>query len=91
MQHSPTAAMLSISLLLNHAPNSPELNAMITRFGESYSSMSMIHESKRLKKSSSDWLNSDNALIQHLSEKCDVRVFPFCQVLQKYKLLEVAL
>jgi len=24
-----------------------------------------------------------------LSEKCDFRVFPFCQVVQKYKLFEV--
>jgi len=59
MQHSPTAAALSTSFLLNHAPNSPELNALITRF----------RESQRLKKSISDWLNSGNALIQHLSEK----------------------
>jgi len=37
--------------------NGPELNALTTRFWESYSSVSMSHESKRLKKSSSDWLN----------------------------------
>jgi len=54
-------------------PKSPELNALITRFRESYNSLSMSHESKRLKKSSSR-LNSGNALIQHLSEKCDFRV-----------------
>jgi len=52
-------------------PNSPEMNALITRFRESYSSMS--HESKRLKKSSS-WLNSGNALIQHLREKCNFHI-----------------
>jgi len=39
VQHSPTAAALSASFLLNHAPNSPELNALITRFRESYSSV----------------------------------------------------
>jgi len=44
------------------------LNALITRFRESYSSVSMSRESKRLKKSRSDWLNSGNALIQHLRE-----------------------
>jgi len=34
MQHSPTAAALSTSFLLNHAPsNSAELNAVITRLG----------------------------------------------------------
>jgi len=30
-------------------------------------------------------------LIQHLREKCDFRVFPFCQVVQKHKLFEVEL
>jgi len=50
--------------------------------------MSMSRESKRLKKSSS-WLNSGNALLQHLSEKRDLR-FPFYQVVQKHTLLEVA-
>jgi len=69
VQHSPTAAALSTSFLLNHAPNSPELSALITRFRESYSSLNVSRESKRLKKSRSDWLNSGNSLIQHLSEK----------------------
>jgi len=47
-----------------HPPNSPELNALITRFRESYSCVIMSHESKRLKKSGSNWLNSGNSLIQ---------------------------
>jgi len=38
----------------------------------------------------SSWLNSGNALIQHLSEKCDFRVSPVYEVVQKHKLLEVA-
>jgi len=76
MQHSPTAAALSTSFLLNHAPNSPELNALITRFRESYSSVSMIRGSNRLKKSRRDWLNSGNALVQHLSEKMRFSCFP---------------
>jgi len=75
MQLSPTAAALSTFGLLNHVPNSPELNALITRFRESYSRVSMSRESKRLKKSSGDWLNSSNALIQHLSENA-IFVFP---------------
>jgi len=50
----------------------------------------MSGESKRLKKSRSDWLNSDNALIEHLSEKSDFCVSPFCQVVQKHTLFEVA-
>ena len=43
---------------------SPELNALITRFRQSYSSVRMSRESNRLKKSSSGWLISGNALIQ---------------------------
>jgi len=57
-------------------PQQPELNALTTRFRESYSSKSMTRESKRLKKSSSDWLNSGNALIQYLSEKMRFSCFP---------------
>jgi len=53
---------------------SPELNAMITRFSESYSSESMSRESKRLKKSSS-WLNCGNAVMQQLGENA-IFVFP---------------
>jgi len=69
MQHNPTAVALSTSFLLNDAPNSPELKARFrTRFRESYSSMSVSRELTRLKKSSSDWLISGNALIQRLSE-----------------------
>jgi len=54
LQHSPTAAALSTSFLLNHVPNSPEWNALITIFRESYSNVNMSHESKRLKKSRND-------------------------------------
>ena len=56
--------------------NSPEQNALITRFRESYNSASMSRESKRLKKSSSDCMNSGNALTQHLSEKTRLSCFP---------------
>ena len=55
---------LSTSFILNHAPNISEMNALITRFTESCSSVNTNRESKRLKKSSS-WLNSDNALIHY--------------------------
>jgi len=41
----------------------------------------MSGESKRLKKSRSSLLNSGNAVIQHLSEKCNFRIFPLYQVL----------
>ena len=73
MQHSPT--VLSTSFLLNRTADISELNALITRFRESHSRVSMSRESSRLKKSSSDWLISGNALLQHLSEKCNFRVF----------------
>jgi len=78
VQHSPTAAVLSTSFLLNHVPNSPQLNALITRFRESYSRVNMSCESKRLKKSSSDWLNSRNALIQRV-KKCNFLVSRFAR------------
>jgi len=48
--------------------------------------MNMSRESKRMKKSSS-WLNSGNALIEHMREKY---VSPFYQVVQKHKLFDVA-
>jgi len=65
VRQSKTAA-LSTSFLLNHASKSPKLNALIARFMESYSSVIMSRESKRLKKSSSDWSNSGNALMQQM-------------------------
>jgi len=42
VRYSPASAALSTSFLLNQAPNSPKLNAYITRFRESYSSVRMI-------------------------------------------------
>ena len=49
VQHSSTAKVLSTSFLLNHAPNSPELNALIIRFRESYSSMSRETKTEEIK------------------------------------------
>jgi len=49
----------------------------------------MTRESKGLKKSSSDWLNSGNALMQHLSENA-IFVFTFCQVVHKHQLFQMA-
>jgi len=48
----------------------------------------MSRESKRLKKSSSDRLNSGSAVM--LRVKNAMSCFPFCQVVQKHKLFEVA-
>ena len=77
--HATQSKLLRLSRLvsLKLCPSEqPELNALTTRFRDSYSSASMSHESKGLKKSRSDWLNSGNALIQHLSEKNAIFVFP---------------
>jgi len=75
-RHDMTYSVLKVPLNPNQptnhpepCPEQPDLNALITGFSKSYSSMSMSRESKRLKKSSSDWLNSGDTLIQHLSEK----------------------
>jgi len=54
---------------LSPDPCPQQPRALITRFRESYSSVSLSPESKRLKKWRSDELNSGNALIQHLTEK----------------------
>ena len=59
-----------------YPPNSPQLSALITRFRESYSSVSMSRELKRLKKLRRDYLNSGNALIHHLGEKMRFLCFP---------------
>ena len=79
--HATQSTCCSAVDLLSLEPclQSPKLNALITIFRESYSSVSMSRESKRLKKSSSNWLNSGNAqLIQRAKRQCPC--FPFCQV-----------
>ena len=81
VQHSPKCC--GALDFLSHDPC--PLNALIARFRESCVSVSISRESKRLKKWSS-WLNSGNALIQHLSEKMWFSCFPFCQVMPKHKL-----
>jgi len=65
-QSNSIAAALSTSFRLNYPKSPMQLNALITRFRELYSSAFMSREPKRLKKSSSDRLNSRNALIQRM-------------------------
>jgi len=60
-------------------PDSHKLNALITRFRESLQQQEYESWVKKLKKRSSDWLNSNNALMQHLSEKCNFRVARFAR------------
>ena len=77
VQRSPTAAA-RLPFSWTMSPKSrPKLKALLTRFRESHSSVSISHESKRLKKSSSDWLNSGNAAIQAFEWKCNFRVSRF--------------
>jgi len=52
MQHSPTAAALSTSFLLNHAPppcNSAELNALTTRFRDQREYESSVKKTEKIK------------------------------------------
>jgi len=56
---------------------------LLTKYRQSYSSVSMICESTRLTKSSNDWLKFGKAAIQQLSEEYDF-ISVFCQVVQKH-------
>jgi len=58
MQYSPTSAALSTSFIPNHAPNSPEMNALITRFRELYSSVSMSRESNDWRNQAAGWIDA---------------------------------
>jgi len=83
------SATLSTSFLLNHAPNSADLNAVITRFRESYSSVSMSYESKKIEEIK-QWLVEIWQCTNTAFEwKWDFCVSEFCQVVQKHKLLVV--
>jgi len=64
VQHSLTAVALSISFLLNHAPQQPWAARIITRFRQSYSSVIMSREWKTLKKSRSDWLDCTDTAVE---------------------------
>ena len=62
-QHSSTAAAQnSTSFLLSYSPNKPELNLIGCKIYVVYSSVNMSCKSTNLKESSSDWLNSGNAV-----------------------------
>jgi len=67
-------------------PRSLNLNAVITRFRSHTAAWIWVVSQKRLNESSSDWLNSRNALIHW---KMQFSCIPFCQVVQKHKLFEV--
>ena len=66
--------------------NSPELNALIKRFRESYSSVSKT-ESKRFKKSRIDYRSWILAMHWYSIwvKKCDFCVSPFCQLVQNFQ------
>ena len=95
-------------------PKSPKLNALITRFRESYwlvswsltslfstnmaisetresySSMSMCRDSRKNTEEIKEQLVEFWQCTNTASEKCNFRASPFCQVVQKHKLFEVA-
>jgi len=82
MQHGAIATALLTPFLLNHAPNSPELNASITRFRESYSSVSMTKKVEEIKQQLVEFWQCSNKAFEW---KCNFRVSLFCQVAQKHK------
>ena len=67
-QFNSCCAKLSTSFLLRYGPNRRELNSIDYKIYGLNSSVKMSCKSTKQKKSSSDWLNSRNAVIQHLSE-----------------------
>jgi len=76
VQHSPTATALSTSFILNHVPQQPRAEGIDYKI-EEVIQQRMSRESKRLKKSSSEWLNSGNALIQQVKNAiCVFLVLP---------------
>jgi len=75
-QSSTAAAQNSTSFNLSYGHNKPELNSVHYKISGVYSSVNMSCKLTRLKKSSSDWLNSGNAVIQHLRVK--MRFLCFC-------------
>ena len=74
-QFNSCCAELSTSFLLSYSPNRPELSSVDYKIYGVYSSVNMSCKSTKLKKSSSDWLNSGKTLIQHSSENMRFSVF----------------
>jgi len=66
MQHSSTAAALSTSFLLCHAPKKAPSKRIDYKIYGVIQQRQYESWVKRLKKLSSDWLNSGNALIQRV-------------------------
>jgi len=74
------------------SPDSPKLNALITvpDLGSHIAAYdSWVNKTEEIKQRLVDCCQCTNKVIQHLSV-CDFRVSPFCQVVQKHKLFEVA-
>jgi len=76
-------------LRLSWTPTAPSWTHWLQDLGSHTAAWVWVVKSKRLKKSSSDWLNSGNPLIQRLSENAIFVFLRFCQVVQKHKLFEV--
>ena len=84
MQHSPTAAALSTSFLLNHVYNSPK--HWLQDLGSHTAAwVQVLNQKDWRSQAATNWI-----LAMHWSsiwvKKWDFHVSPFCQVLQKHKL-----
>jgi len=88
MQHSTTPVQrsrLPFSWTMPH--KSPKLHALVTRFRKSYSSVWVVSQKDWRNQAATGWIVAST---NTPSEKCNFRVSPFCQVVQKHKLFEVA-
>ena len=72
VQQSPTTAVLSTSFLLNHVRQQTRAEHVDFKI-QGVIQQRISLESKRLKKSSIDWLISGNALIQRVNKKAIIR------------------
>jgi len=80
VQHSPTAAALSTSFLLNHAPKAPSWTQWLQNLG-SHTAAWVFFESwvQKIEEIRQLVEFSQCTIIQHLSEKMQFSYFPFCQ------------
>jgi len=56
LQNSPIAAAFSTSFLLNHIPDSPKLNALVTWFRESYSNVCVVSQKVWRNQAAAGWI-----------------------------------
>jgi len=89
MQHSPTAAALSTSFLLNRASQKPQAKCIDYKIHgviQQREYESWVEKTEEIKQRRVEFWQCTN----RSSEKCNFLSFPFCQVMQKHKLFELA-